>query len=101
MAKTKSKRRYYSPEFKRDAVQLVEQGDQPLAAVARTLGITPAMLGRWKQELTTTGEDAFPGQGQQSGEAAELTALRRRVHELEQERDILKKAAAYFARDLM
>ena len=100
MAKSKSKRRYYSPEFKRDAVELAEQGDQPLAAVARTLGVTAAMLGRWKQELMASGEDAFPGHGQQSGEAAELTALRRRVRELEQERDILKKAAAYFARDL-
>ena len=100
MAKTERKRRYYSPEFKRDAVELVEQGDQTLADVARTLSITPAMLGRWKQELMASGEDAFPGQGQQVGEAAELAALRRRVRELEQERDILKKAAAYFARDM-
>ena len=100
MAKTENKRRYFSPEFKRDAVQLAAQGDQPLAAVARTLGVTPAMLGRWKAELEATGDDAFPGHGQQSGEAAELTALRRRVRELEQERDILKKAAAYFAREL-
>jgi transposase len=100
MAKTERKRHYYSPEFKRDAVELVEQGDQTLADVARTLGITPSMLGRWKQELMASGDDAFPGQGQQSGEAAELTELRRRVRELEQERDILKKAAAYFAKDL-
>jgi len=100
MAKAERKRRYYSPEFKRDAVELVEQGDQTLADVARTLGITPAMLGRWKQELMASGKEAFPGQGQQSSEAAELAALRRRVRELEQERDILKKAAAYFAKDL-
>ena len=100
MAKNERKRRYFSPEFKRDAVEQAELGDQPLAAVARTLGITPSMLGRWKQELAGAGDDAFPGHGQQSGEAAELTALRRRVLELEQERDILKKAAAYFARDL-
>ena len=100
MTKSTGKRRYFSPEFKRDAVVQVEQGDQPLAAIARTLGITASMLGRWKQELAAGEADAFPGHGRQSGEAAELTALRRRVQELEQERDILKKAAAYFARDL-
>jgi transposase len=100
MAKTGSKRRYYSPEFKRDAVQMVDQGDQPLAAVARTLGIRPNMLQRWKQELQSSADAAFPGQGLQLGEAAEVTRLRRRVAELEEERDILKKAATYFAREL-
>ena len=67
MAKTERKRHYYSPEFKRDAVELVEKGDRTLADVARTLSITAAILGRWNQELIASGEDAFPGQGQQSG----------------------------------
>lgn len=100
MAKTDKKRRYYSPEFKRDAIQMVEEGDQPLAAVARTLGIPPAMLQRWKKELETSDTDAFPGHGKLNGEAAELTRLRRQVRELEAERDILKKATALFARDV-
>lgn len=100
MANSERKRRYYSPEFKCDAVQMVGQGKQPLAAVARTLGIQPAMLLRWKQEQEAAGEAAFPGHGTQRGEVAELARLQRRVAELEQERDILKKAAAYFASEL-
>jgi len=55
MAKTESKRRYYSPEFKRGAVQMAGTRDQPRAAVARILGIRPAMLPRWKQERQASG----------------------------------------------
>ena len=95
MAKT---RRNFSKEFKIEAVKLVTEGDMSITQVARDLDLSRSLLARWKREL---GEDAeaFPGKGHQSPEKEENVWLRRRVMQLEQERDILKKAMGYFAKD--
>src|SRR6184192_712003 len=72
---------------------------RPAADVARELGIPRNRLYKWGQQLEHHGEAAFPGSGRQAGAEAEVTRLRREVARLKEERDILKKAAAYFARE--
>ncbi len=91
-----SKRRRFSPEFKQEAVRLVMEG-QKVAQVAADLGIRPEVLRRWKQQVEAGGSKAFPGHGRVRAENAELVALRRENKRLREERDILKKATAFFA----
>ena len=96
-------KRKFTPEFKLEAVRLAAAGDKPLAQVARELGILPNLLRNWRRQvaeregqLTT---DVFPGQGRLPGQEEELRRLRREVETLRQERDFLKKTAAYFAKE--
>lgn len=88
-------RKQYSAEFKREAVRLVTEKGLSLAQAARDLGINDNLLGRWKKQLASDAERAFPGQGQPRDE--ELARLRREVEVLRQERDILKKAVGIFS----
>ena len=90
-------RRQYTAEFKRDAVGLVTTQGYTVTAAARTLGINPNLLYRWKAEYGEAGNHAFPGQGHQTLEQAELRQLREENRRLRLERDILKKATAFFA----
>jgi transposase len=87
----------YTAEFKLQAVQMVT--DQRLAAaeVARRLDIPENRLREWLKAFRTKGADAFPGQGRLTPQDDELRRLRAEVQRLKAERDILKKAAAYFA----
>ena len=94
----KKRRRRYDREFKEGAVRLVIEGGQTLAGTAKDLGITENMLGRWKKEYLEDREQAFPGKGHLKPEDTELHQLRRRVAELEEEREILKKALAIFSK---
>lgn len=96
MART---RRKFSKEFKTEAVRLVTEGGMSISQVAKDLDIRPNLLGRWKKQLTENPDEAFPGKGHQTPEQEELNKLRRKVIQLEQERDILKKAVGYFAKD--
>jgi transposase len=91
-----SARRRYSPEFKQEAVRLVAEGLK-VSQVASDLGIRPEMLRRWKHQVEAGGSRAFPGHGRVRPENAELAALRRENKRLREERDILKKATAFFA----
>ena len=92
-------RRKHSREFKVAAVkQVVEQG-RSVSEVADGLGINRNLLTRWKTELAAEGAQAFRGNGVVSATDEELRQLRRRLAIAEQERDILKKALAYFAKD--
>jgi len=90
----------YTNEFKREAVRLSEQSDKPVVQIARELGVRVNQIYKWKKELAAKADDAFPGSGRQSGSAAEVMQLRREVERLRQENEILKKAAAYFAKEL-
>jgi len=90
-------RRQYTAEFKRDAVALVTEQGYAVAAAARNLGITPKLLSRWKGEQQRHQEGAFPGQGHQTPEHAQLRQLQEDNRRLRMERDILKKATAFFA----
>ena len=67
------------------------------AEAARDLGLHPSVLYRWVKGYGGDSHQAFPGHGQQGATQAEITSLRREVRKLKAERDILKKAAAYFA----
>ena len=98
------KRRQFSPEFKMEAVRLVEEEGRSTGAVARELGIRPDMLRTWRRAAEgragLKAEDVFPGNGQLPSAEEEIRRLRREVETLKQEREILKKAAAFFARDV-
>ncbi len=94
----KKRRRRYDREFKEGAVRLVIEGGQTVSGTAKDLGITENMLGRWKKQYLEDREHAFPGMGHMKPEDAELRQLRRRVAELEEEREILKKALAIFSK---
>jgi transposase len=92
-------RRVFSREFKLGAVRLVRDRGVSVAQAARDLDVHPNMLRKWVKDFTADPTQAFPGQGQMKPEQAEIERLRREVQKLKAERDILKKAAAYFAKD--
>ena len=95
-------RRRFSREFKVEAVRLVTERRVAMAQAARDLDVHVNVLrGLGAGPSRRTRPQAFPGEGQQKPEAAELTRLRREVARLKMERDILKKAAAYFAKESM
>ena len=94
-----AKRRTYSREFKVEAVKLVTEKGHSVAEAARSLGLHENLLRSWKQALAEAGEQAFPGQGHLPPFEEELRRLRAENQRLRQERDILKKAAAFFARE--
>ena len=93
-------RRQFSAEFKLEAVRLVD-GGRPVLEVARGLGVRPDMLRKWRRQLATGADprDAFPGHGQLTSQDEEVRRLRREVAVLREEREILKKAAAFFAKE--
>jgi transposase len=97
MSEGKTRRRY-DRAFKEGAVRLVVEGGQTLAGTAKDLGISENMLQRWKKEYVEDREHAFPGKGRMKPEDAEVYQLKRRVADLEQEREILKKALAIFSK---
>ena len=90
-----SKRRKYSAEFKREAVQLAAMPDVTLREVAKDLGINEGLLSRWKRDLGAWGKQAFVGQGHAHDQ--ELMRLRRELAKVKKERDFLAEAAAFFA----
>ena len=94
------KRRKYPKEFKLEAVRLALESERSLAEVARDLGIAPALLHQWKQQLDQRDPaTAFPGHGTPAGPEDETRQLRRELEQVKQERDFLKKAAVFFARE--
>jgi transposase len=95
-----SKRKSFSPQFKREAVRLMETSQKVPADLARELGVRRNQLYKWKERLMKEGDRAFPGSGRKSGGANEVAQLRRELERVKEERDILKKAAAYFAKEL-
>ena len=68
-----------------------------LDRAAETLGIAESLLGKWKRQYEQQGDDAFPGNGKQRGESAELRRLRQQLAQVTMERDVLKKAIAIFS----
>ena len=92
-------RRKFSREFKIEAVKLVTERGVAVAQACRDLDLAESVLRRWMREASTAPVTAFPGNGQQRTELAKIAALKNVVAKLKAERDILKKAAAYFARE--
>jgi transposase len=93
-------RRKFSREFKLEAVNLVKGRGVSYAQAARDLDINVNMLRRWAKEFSSDPKHAFPGLGQMKPEQQEIERLRKEVAKLKAERDILKKAAAYFAKEV-
>ena len=94
-------RREFSREFKREAVKLVKERGVTAAQAARDLDVHENVLRKWVRELAADPQHAFPGKGVMKPEQAEIDRLRKEVAKLKMERDILKKAAAYFAKESM
>jgi transposase len=94
-------RRRFSREFKLEAVKLVRQRGVAVAQASRDLDVHENVLRKWVKEFADDPQNAFPGQGQMKPEQLEIERLRREVHKLKAERDILKKAAAYFAKEAL
>jgi len=95
-----SKRKKYDPAFKRDAVSLVLEQNYSQAEAARNLGINAQMLGRWVKELENDDSGAFRGNGKLSPEQQEIRDLKSKVKRLEMEKEILKKASQFFAKEM-
>ena len=93
-----TKRKSFSSEFKREAVRLLDSSQKPPADLARELGVRRNQLDKWKEQLGKRGAQAFPGSGKRPTD--ELARLRKELEQVKEERDILKKAAAYFAKEL-
>jgi transposase len=89
----------YSPEFRRDAVALVHSTGRPVNQVARELGLSHETLRNWVKRDRIDRGQGEPGELTTS-QLEELRQLRRRVVELEAEREILRRAAAYFAKEM-
>jgi len=94
-------RRRFSREFKLEAVRLVRERGVTVAQAARDLDVHENVLRKRVKESSADSRHAFPGQGQMKPEQLEIQRLRREVQKLKAERDILKKAAAYFAREAL
>ena len=94
-------RRKFSREFKLEAVRLVKDRGVTVAQAARDLELHENVLRKWIREMGADPCHAFPGHGQMKPEQLEIERLRREVAKLKAERDILKKAAAYFAREAL
>ncbi len=92
-------RRKYTAEFKREAVRLVQQAGVRKSEVARELGLHPTLLRRWIEQFEAGVWEATPGAALKSGQTQELERLRRELNRVKTERDILKKALAYFAKE--
>jgi transposase len=93
-------RRKFSREFKLEVVNLVRERCVVVAQAARDLDVHENVLRKWVRELGKDPKHAFPGHGQMKPEQQEIDRLRKEVAKLKAERDILKKAAAYFAKEV-
>lgn len=90
----------YSKEFKLDAISLVTEQNYSQAEAARSLGLDPKLISRWIQEYAKEEGQAFRGKGKLTAEQLEIKQLREAVKRLTMEKEILKKATAFFAKEM-
>ncbi len=95
------KKATYTKEFKQEAVRLAKQAGNTFQQVAEDLGLHVKTLYKWSSEFQQHGESAFPGSGYrlQTTEHAEVDALKKELKRVLAERDILKKALQFFAKE--
>ncbi|MCM1567676.1 transposase [Dehalobacter sp. 4CP] len=94
-----STRKNFDPEFKREITQVYLEGRRTATSLAEELGLHVNTIYKWAEQFKTDPENAFPGSGNLKPEDAELKKAQRRIKELEEEVEILKKATAYFAKN--
>ena len=94
----KKRRRRFTKEFKEEAVKLIVEEGYAISEAARNLGVHANLLGRWKREYEDGGKEGFTPEGSIALKA-ELNRLRKENKRLKMEREILKKAAAFFAKE--
>ena len=92
-------RRIFDKEFKISAVKLVLESEKPVKAIASDLGISDNTLFNWKKKYLEDAQNAFPGKGHINPEQEEIRRRDKEIATLKMERDILKKALAFFAKD--
>jgi len=92
-------RRHFTDEFKREAVRLAEQPDSNISRVAQDLGLDPSVLRRWVGQMRGGTWEPTAGKPLKSAQQQEIEQLRRELAKVKTERDILKKAVGYFAKD--
>ena len=95
----KRQRRNHSHEFKREAVALILEHGYSYAAVGRSLDVNGNLIGRWKRELEDNAVEAFPGKGKRTAEQQRIHELETENRRLRMEKEILKKATAFFAKE--
>jgi len=102
MESMKRTRRTFSPEFKAEAIKLVKAGGKDVTQVARELDVPRQLLYLWVRQASKRNgkplNDVFPGHGKKPSDEVEVDRLRRRVAQLEEDNEILKKATAFFAK---
>ena len=91
------RRRKFSDEYKREAVRLAKHSGVTKSQVAQELGINANLLGRWCRDHAANGAAAFPGQGKPPDE--EMASLKRELARVKKERDFLREAATFFAKE--
>jgi transposase len=94
-------RRKFSREFKLEAIKLVKERGVSFVQAGRDLDVHQNVLRNWVRDFDSDPKFAFPGLGQMKPEQLEIDRLRKEVARLKAERDILKKAAAYFAKEVI
>ena len=92
-------RRKFTREFKVEAVRLVREQGMTIAQVGRDVDVHATLLGTWVKQYGEDLGDSFPGKGQMKPELAEVAGLKRAIVKLKAERDILKEATAFFAKE--
>jgi transposase len=95
----KGKKMRYDPEFKKEISQVYLGGSRTAPSLANELGVHVNTIYKWAEQYQSDPENAFPGSGHMKPDEEELARAKRRVRELEEEVEILKKAAAYFAKN--
>ena len=101
MVRKRKPYKQYTKEFKIEAVRMMEETERPSSEIAMELGIRRNQLYKWKEQLSTKGDDAFSGRGRPKKEAqSETSRLKQENKRLKEENEILKKAAVFFAKEL-
>lgn len=93
------KRKTYDNEFKLSAVKMIVEGGMSVIRISKDLGVNENSLYKWKRDYLTDQQNAFPGKGRMKPEDEELRKLKKELHIVKMERDILKKAIAFFAKE--
>lgn len=96
---SETRRRNFSREYKLEAVKLITEQGYTLTKASESLGVRPTVLRAWVKKFEAEGGEAFPGKGRLKPEDEELRRLREENRRLRMEREILKKATAFFAKE--